>query len=181
MANPLVLLLGGTRSGKSHAGLELTRDFAGAGRAWFLATARRGDPELERRIERHQRSRPASWPTIDVGPDLAAAVAGADGAEPILVEGLTLWLSALVGDDLVDPDPILDGPLAAALEAIRRHAGPVIVVSDEIGMGSVPMHPGARAFRDLVGLVHQRVAAEADEVRLVVAGLPLTLKSRREP
>ena len=81
----------------------------------------------------------------------------------------------------MDPDPILDGPVATALEAIRRHDGPVIVVSDEIGMGSVPMHPGARAFRDLVGLVHQRVAAEADEVRFVVAGLPLSLKSRRAP
>jgi adenosylcobinamide kinase/adenosylcobinamide-phosphate guanylyltransferase len=62
------------------------------------------------------------------------------------------------------------------LEAIRARRGPVVVVSDEIGLGMVPMHPGARAFRDLVGLVHQRFAADADEVYLVVAGLPLTLK-----
>ncbi len=111
---------------------------------------------------------------------MAAAVAGASGHDPILVEGLTLWLSALVGDDLADPDPILDGPVAAALDAIRDHPGPVIVVSDELGLGGVPMHPGARTFRDLVGLVHQRFASEADEVRFVVAGLPLTLKSRTE-
>jgi adenosylcobinamide kinase/adenosylcobinamide-phosphate guanylyltransferase len=181
MANPLVLVLGGTRSGKSHLSLELTKGFAGAGRAWFLATAWRGDPELERRIERHRRDRPKTWPTIDVGTDLAAAVAGAHRSEPILIEGLTLWLSALVGDELSEPDPILDGPVAAALEAIRRHPGPVIVVSDEIGLGGVPMHPGARSFRDLVGLVHQRFAAQADEVRLVVAGLSLTLKSGRDP
>ena len=181
MANPLVLVLGGTRSGKSHLGLELTRGFAGAGRAWFLATAWRGDPELERRIERHVRARPTAWPTIDVGTDLAAAIAGADGSEPILIEGLTLWLSALIADELSDPDPILDGPVAAALEAIRSHRGPVVVVSDEIGLGSVPMHPGARTFRDLVGLVHQRFATQADEVRLVVAGLSVTLKSRRDP
>ncbi len=181
MANPLVLVLGGTRSGKSHVSLELTRRFAGAGNAWFLATSWRGDPEMERRIERHRRDRPASWPTIDVGTDLAAAVAQAAGSEPILVEGLTLWLSALVGDVLLDPDPILDGPVAAALDAIRSHPGPVVVVSDEIGLGSVPMHPGARTFRDLVGLVHQRFAAQADEVRLVVAGLSLTLKSRGDP
>jgi adenosylcobinamide kinase/adenosylcobinamide-phosphate guanylyltransferase len=181
MANPLVLVLGGTRSGKSHLSLELTKGFAGAGRAWFLATAWRGDAELERRIERHRRDRPTAWPTIDVGTDLAAAITQADGSEPIIIEGLTLWLSALVGDELSDPDPILDGPVAAALEAIRSHRGPVVVVSDEIGLGSVPMHPGARTFRDLVGLVHQRFAAQADEVRLVVAGLSLALKSRREP
>ena len=178
MANPLVLVLGGTRSGKSHFSLELTKALAGSGRAWFLATAWRGDPEMERRIERHRRDRPDSWPTIDVGSDLAGAIASAVGSEPILIEGLTLWLSALAGDDLLDPDPILDGPVAAALDAIGAYPGPIVVVSDEIGLGSVPMHPGARTFRDLVGLVHQGFAAQADEVRLVVAGLPLSLKSR---
>jgi adenosylcobinamide kinase/adenosylcobinamide-phosphate guanylyltransferase len=180
VANPLILILGGTRSGKSQVGLDLTKALAGSGRAWFLATAARGDPELERRIERHQRARPESWPTIDVGTDLAAAIDRAAASEPVLVEGLTLWLSALVGDEAGDPDPILDGPVALALAAIGRHGGPVVVVSDEIGLGMVPMHPGARSFRDLVGLVHQRVAAQADEVRLVVAGLPLVLKSSAE-
>jgi adenosylcobinamide kinase/adenosylcobinamide-phosphate guanylyltransferase len=181
MADPLILVLGGTRSGKSRLSLDLTRAFAADGPAWFLATAWRGDPELERRIERHQRDRPASWPTIEVGVGLAAAVADVPDGKPILVEGLTLWLSTLVGDDLADPDPVLDGPVQAALEAIRDHHGPVVVVSDELGLGSVPMHPGARTFRDLVGLVHQRFASQADEVRFVVAGLPITLKSRTGP
>jgi adenosylcobinamide kinase/adenosylcobinamide-phosphate guanylyltransferase len=179
MARPLVLILGGTRSGKSRFGLDLVKTFAGDGRAWFLATAWRGDPEMERRIELHRRVRPESWPTIDVGPDLAGAIDGTDDSEPILIEGLTLWLSTVAGDDLRDPDPILDGPFAEALDAIGRHAGPVLVVSDEIGHGSVPMHAGARAFRDLAGLAHQRLAAVADEVHFVVAGLPLTLKGGR--
>ena len=151
MANPLILVLGGTRSGKSRLGLDLTRSFAGTGRAWFLATADRGDPELERRIERHRLARPESWPTIDVGTDLAAAIDRTAASEPVLVEGLTLWLSALVGDDPADPDPVLDGPLASALAAIDRHAGPLVVVSDEIGLGMIPMHAGARSFRDLRG------------------------------
>jgi adenosylcobinamide kinase/adenosylcobinamide-phosphate guanylyltransferase len=99
----------------------------------------------------------------------------------VLVEGLTLWLSALVGDEVGDPDAVLDGPLREALIAIRAHQGPVIVVSDEIGLGMVPMHAGARSFRDLVGLVHQTVAAEADEVFLVVAGLPVRLKPAPGP
>jgi adenosylcobinamide kinase/adenosylcobinamide-phosphate guanylyltransferase len=153
---------------------------AGDGQAWFLATAWPGDPELDRRIERHRAARPASWPTIDVGADLASAIASCAPDEPVLVEGLTLWLSTIAGDDAVDPDPVLDGPVALALEAIDSHRGPVVVVSDEIGHGSVPLHPGARAFRDLVGLVHQRVAAGADEVHYVIAGLPLTLKGNRE-
>ncbi len=93
MANPLVLVLGGTRSGKSHHALELAKGFAGSGRAWFLATATRGDPELDRRIDRHRLARPDAWPTIDVGPDLASAIDRAASAEPVLVEGLTLWLS----------------------------------------------------------------------------------------
>lgn len=179
MADPLILVLGGTRSGKSRFSLELTKDFADSGRATFLATAWRGDPEMERRIARHQRARPAGWPTIDVETDLAAAIGRADPVQPVLVEGLILWLSALVGDDIEDPDPILVGPVAAALDAIRAHRGPVIVVSDEIGLGTVPMHAGSRTFRDLVGLVHQRFAAAADEVHLVVAGLPIALKNSK--
>lgn len=176
MARPVVFLLGGTRSGKSRLALARTRELAGDGRAWVLATAIPGDPELDRRIERHRRDRPASWPTVDVGTDLAAALGRTEPSEPVLVEGLTLWLSALAGDDPVDPDPILDGPLAAALEAVRVRPGPVVIVSDELGIGLAPMHAGARSFRDLVGLAHQRVAAVADEVELVVAGLPLRLK-----
>lgn len=179
MASPFILILGGTRSGKSRFGLDLTTTLARGGPVTFLATAWRGDPEMERRIARHVQSRPSGWPTIDVGTDLAGAIRSADPGDPVLVEGLTLWLSALVGDELEDPDPILDGPVAAALDAIRERRGPVVVVSDEIGLGMVPMHPGSRTFRDLVGLVHQRFAAEADTVYLVVAGLPLTLKPAR--
>jgi adenosylcobinamide kinase/adenosylcobinamide-phosphate guanylyltransferase len=179
VANPFILVLGGTRSGKSRFGLELTTTLAGRGQATFLATAWRGDPEMERRIARHQRARPSSWPTIDVGTDLAAAIRDATPADPVLVEGLTLWLSGLVGDDLEDPDPFLDGAIEEALVAIDAHRGPVVVISDEIGLGMVPMHPGSRTFRDLVGLVHQRFAARADTVHLVVAGLPLTLKPTR--
>ncbi len=179
MAQPFILVLGGTRSGKSRFALELTASLAASNPATFLATAWRGDPEMERRIARHQQSRPARWPTIDVGADLAGAIRRAAPADPILVEGLTLWLSTVAGDDLDDPDPILDGPVAEALEAIHAHAAPVVVVSDEIGLGMVPMHAGSRTFRDLVGLVHQRFAADADSVHLVVAGLPMTIKSAR--
>ena len=177
MAAPLLFALGGTRSGKSRWGLAATRRLAGEGRAWFLATAWTGDPELDERIARHRRERPAGWPTIDVGTDLVAALAATDPAEPVLIDGLTLWLSAILGDDAPAPiDDLLDGPVAAALAVIRDRPGPVIVVSDDVGGGIVPMDPLARAYRDLVGIVHQRLAAEADQAVLLVAGLPVWLK-----
>ena len=176
MSRLLALVLGGTRSGKSAHGLAMTRQLAGDGPVWFLATARPGDPELDARIARHRSQRPAGWPTIEVGTDLAEAIASTEPAEPVLVEGLTLWLSLVVGDEPADPDPILDGPLAAALAAIAERPGPVVVVSDEIGLGLVPMHVGARAFRDLAGLAHQRIAAQADVVDFVVAGQPMRVK-----
>lgn len=97
---------------------------------------------------------------------------------PILLDGLTLWVSAITGNGWVDVDGIVGGPVSRALDAIRERPGPVVVVSDEIGLGMVPMDPAARGFRDLLGIVHQRFAGEADEVHLMVAGLPLTLVNR---
>ena len=176
MAQPFILALGGTRSGKSRFGLAATRRFAGEGRAWFLATAWAGDEELDDRIRRHRAERPADWPTIDVGDDLAGAIARTAPSEPILVDGLTLWLSTLLGDGTPDIDPILEGPVAAAYDALTDRPGPAVVVSDEVGLGTVPMHPNTRAYRDLVGIAHQRLAAIVDEAYLFVAGLPVTLK-----
>ena len=175
MSDRLVLVLGGTRSGKSRFGLSRARELAGSTPVAYLATAWPGDPELDRRIEGHRRERPASWPTVDVGPDLAAAILSVDPSLSILLDGLTLWVSTVAGDGEPDIDAILEGPVARALEAIRDRAGPVIVVSDEIGLGMVPMDAGARSFRDLLGITHQRVAAQAHEVYFMVAGLPMTL------
>ena len=180
MARPLILALGGTRSGKSRFGLAATKRLADGGRAWFLATAWPGDPEMDARIARHRQERPDRWPTIDVGSDLVAALAQTEPTEPVLIDGLTLWLSAVMGDDPSGPDTVLDGPLAAALEAIAARPGPVVVVSDEVGWGIVPMHAGARVYRDLAGIAHQRIAAMADEVHLLVAGLPIRLKGPTE-
>lgn len=177
MATPLILALGGTRSGKSRFGLATARRLAGDGRAWFLGTAWHGDAELDDRIRRHRSERPGDWPTIDVGFDLAAAIRSVERPEPILLDGFTLWLSSVLGDDEAPAiDAVLDGPVAEALAAIDAHHGPVVVVSDEVGLGIVPMHPNVRAYRDLVGIAHQRLAAMADEAYFFVAGLPVVLK-----
>jgi adenosylcobinamide kinase/adenosylcobinamide-phosphate guanylyltransferase len=174
----LVLVLGGTRSGKSRFGLRRAGELANGGPVTYLATARPGDPELDDRIRRHRADRPADWPTIDVGPDLAADIRRLPATSTLLLDGLTLWLSAVAGDDPADIDAILEGPFAAAVAALRERSAPVVVVSDELGLGMVPMDPGARAFRDLQGIAHQRLAAEAHEVHLLVAGIPLTLRDR---
>ena len=178
MSRRLVLVLGGTRSGKSRFGLARARELGDGGSVTYLATARPGDPELDDRIARHREARPASWPTIEVGTDLAGAIRVCDPSATILLDGLTLWLSLVAGDTPADVDAILDGPVALARAAIREHPGPVVVVSDELGLGMVPLEPVSRAFRDLQGLAHQRLADDADEVHFLVAGLPLTLRDR---
>jgi adenosylcobinamide kinase/adenosylcobinamide-phosphate guanylyltransferase len=190
MGTPLILVLGGTRSGKSSHGLRRIATLAGGRPVAYLATAierpDRVDPELNERIARHRAARPLSWPTIEVGVDLPAAIRRAGDEVPILLDGLTLWLSAIVDRHMPANrstaanggiDLLLDGPIGAGLTAIDGHLGPIVVVSDEIGLGMVPMDPVARSFRDLQGIVHQRLAALADEVVLLVAGLPLDLKS----
>jgi adenosylcobinamide kinase/adenosylcobinamide-phosphate guanylyltransferase len=178
MGRPLVLVLGGTRSGKSTFGARRMQELASGIRIVYLATALSGaDHELDDRIRRHRAARPSEWPTIDVGSDLpgAVSVAGEDAA--LLLDGLTLWLS-LVAGDVHDMDAVLEGPVQSGLDALLDHPGPVVVISDEIGLGVVPMEPQTRAFRDLQGIVHQRLAEAADEVVLTVAGLPLMLKPR---
>ena len=178
MTQRFVLVLGGTRSGKSRFGLERARILAASEAVTYLATAHRGDPELERRIESHRRARPATWPTIDVGDDLAATIREVPAERTILLDGLTLWLSTAYDGSEPDIEGFLAGPVSAALRAIDERPGAVVVVSDEIGLGMVPMDPLAREFRDLIGLVHRRFAADAHEVYLMVAGLPITLKPR---
>ena len=174
MSRRLVVVLGGTRSGKSRFGLRRATELAGGQPAIYLGTALPGDPELDRRIAGHRRERPADWPTVEVGADLAAAIRAQPTGSTLLLDGLTLWLSLALGDD---PDAA-DATLAAVDDvrsAIREHAGPVVVVSDEIGLGLVPLDPVARAFRDVLGIAHQRFVADSDEAWFMVAGRPLRL------
>jgi adenosylcobinamide kinase/adenosylcobinamide-phosphate guanylyltransferase len=174
----LVVVLGGTRSGKSRFGRDRAAALAGqGGSVVYLGTivTALGDDELEDRLRRHRLDRPAEWATIDVGRDLAAAIRSVEPGTTILLDGLTLWMSLVVGDDPGPIDDVLDGPFADALAAIAGHDGPVVVVSDEIGLGMVPLAPLSRAFRDLLGIAHQRLVAQSDEAWFMVAGRPLAL------
>jgi len=181
VSRTLVVVLGGTRSGKSRFGRDRASALADGGPVVYVATALPGDVELDDRIRRHRRDRPAEWQTIEAGRDLAVAIRGVQSGTTILVDGLTLWASLALDDDPARVDAVLDGAFAQVCDAIAAHDGPVVVVSDEIGLGLVPLDPLGRAFRDLLGIAHQRLAAMADEAYLLVAGLPVPLKGRSAP
>jgi adenosylcobinamide kinase / adenosylcobinamide-phosphate guanylyltransferase len=163
----LTLVLGGARSGKSRYGEELVGCTAPP---WtYVATAEAWDDEMAERIAHHCGRRDARWQTLDVPLDLARAIAGLAGSA--LVDCLTLWLSnvMLAGRDV-------DTESEALLAALACAPGPLVVVSNEVGLGIVPDTPLGRAFRDAQGRLNQRVAAAADRVIFMAAGLPLNLK-----
>ena len=163
------LILGGARSGKSARAEMLTLALAGDGPAVYLATSEAGDAEMAARIAEHRARRGSQWVTREAPLDLTDALAGE--TRPMLVDCLTLWLSNLMaaGRDIAG-----EGDRLAA--AVAARAAPIVLVSNEVGMGIVPDNALARAFRDHAGRLHQKIAAVADRVELVVAGLPLVLK-----
>lgn len=165
-----LLVLGGARSGKSRYGVEAARKLGGE-RVSFLATARLGDPELNARIAAHRRERPGAWHTIEVDLDLADAIAAVPPDHCVLVDSLTLWVAALLNAD----DALADR-WAAAATSLAAHRSSVVLVSDEVGLGVVPASPLGRRFRDELGWLNQQVAAVADEVVLLIAGLPVPLR-----
>jgi adenosyl cobinamide kinase/adenosyl cobinamide phosphate guanylyltransferase len=164
----LTLVLGGARSGKSRYAESL---IAALPPPWlYMATAEAGDAEMAARIEAHRARRGPQWRTIEAPRGLAAALQRS-GDRPVLVDCLTLWLSNLMlaGVDIEAETAHLERALAAA-------TAPVVLVANEVGYGIVPEHPLGRKFRDLQGLLNQRIAGRADRVVLVVAGLPLAVK-----
>jgi adenosylcobinamide kinase/adenosylcobinamide-phosphate guanylyltransferase len=174
MSRPLVVVLGGTRSGKSRFGRDRALALAGGGAVTYVGTALPGDVELDERIGLHRRDRPVGWTTVEPGPDVPAAIAAIAADTTILLDGLTLWVSQLL-ERPGDAAAVLDGPLAELRSALRGHAGPAIVVSDEVGLGLVPLDPLGRAFRDVLGIAHQQLVADSDEAWFLVAGRPIRL------
>ncbi len=165
-----IFVLGGTRSGKSRYARERALALGGE-RVSFIATARSGDPELDARIAAHRADRPATWETIESDWDLADAIARAAEANLLLIDSLTLWLSSALEQERSVRELWQD-----ACDALLLRTADVIIVSDEVGLGIVPMSAAARAFRDELGWIHQSAAAWADHVVLLVAGIPVPVK-----
>jgi adenosylcobinamide kinase/adenosylcobinamide-phosphate guanylyltransferase len=170
-----VLVLGGARSGKSRYASELAQDSGLA--PLLIATAQALDEEMAARIKRHQAERDEGWSLVEEPLNLAAQIsARARDGRIIVIDCLTLWLSnvMLAGRDW---SSMLEG-LALTLEKAQ---GPVILVSNEVGLGIVPDTPLGRDFRDAQGRVNQRLAQSCDRVILMSAGLPLQLKPAERP
>ncbi len=164
------LITGGARSGKSV--LAEARALAAEGRPTYIATATAGDAEMAARIAQHRARRDERWRDVEAPLDLVAALDDSDGTGARLVDCLTLWLSNL----MFTPGRDWRSEAEALAEALPRQQSPVILVTNEVGMGIVPDNALAREFRDAAGALNQRIAGIADEVILAVSGLPLKVK-----
>jgi adenosylcobinamide kinase/adenosylcobinamide-phosphate guanylyltransferase len=176
-AKSITLILGGARSGKSRLAQKLA---AGYSPVVFVATAQPSDDEMRRKIERHKAERPAEWFTIEEPLRLETVLQGQGSTHSLLlIDCLTLYTSNLMTAERNDPEAVLQRA-ALLSEALKSVDTSVILVSNEVGSGIVPMHPAGRMFRDLLGEINQRVAAVADNVLVMVAGLPLVVKGQLE-
>jgi adenosylcobinamide kinase/adenosylcobinamide-phosphate guanylyltransferase len=162
-------VLGGVRSGKSRYALALAEGLAGP--RVFVATATVTDEEMEAKIARHRLERPDAWTTVEEPVELGRVVRelGASSGV-ILIDCLTIFAAHAMGGREAEID--------ALLAALGEAACPVVLVSNEVGSGVVPAYASGRRYRDLLGEINQRVARVADDVVLMVAGLPLALKGR---
>jgi adenosylcobinamide kinase/adenosylcobinamide-phosphate guanylyltransferase len=172
---PVTLILGGARSGKSLYAERLIESQPGP--CIYIATAEAADAEMAARIERHRARRGARWRVIEAALALVPALREACGPDrAVLVDCLTLWLANLMG-----AGRDIAAEMSALLTCLPQLAGPVVLVSNEVGLGIVPDIEAARGFRDHAGILHQSLAAQAQSVAFLVAGIPLAIKTPTEP
>jgi adenosylcobinamide kinase/adenosylcobinamide-phosphate guanylyltransferase len=180
----LIFILGGTRSGKSRFAEEKVREISSAegSSVCYMATARAEDEEMELRIRKHQARRPSGWRTLEEPLELSKALADlAEGEKVVLIDCLTLWLSNVMFSRQDEQwKNIMEDEVFRKVDelvkTVKEKDISVIAVSSETGMGIVPSSEMARLYRDLLGLVNQKIAKASDEAYLVVAGLPQKLK-----
>ncbi len=183
MSRRLTLVLGGARSGKSHHAEQLALQCAGP--VTYVATAGEGDEEMQLRVALHRARRPANWELVEEPVRLAEALyTHAQHGGCVLVDCMTLWLNNLLFSEhheypetgLVTPPEAWTAEIDALLTALPLLPGEVILVSNEIGLGVVPMGAVTRFYVDELGRLNQRLAALADNVHLLVAGIPMVVK-----
>jgi adenosyl cobinamide kinase/adenosyl cobinamide phosphate guanylyltransferase len=168
----LTFVTGGARSGKSGYALRLAA--ASGAPVVMIATAEARDDEMRERIALHRRERPAGWRTVEEPLDLAGALRGLAADELAIVDCLSLWVSNLLE---ADPDPASIERLAAEAAGLAaRHPAGCVAVTNEVGMGIVPLNELARAYRDVIGRVNAIWAAAADDAFLAVSGRVLRLE-----
>lgn len=166
-----IFITGGARSGKSTFGVSLALKLGK--KAAYIATAQPLDNEMKGRIEMHRAERPKGITTIEEPIDLSGALRGAQkDHDCIIVDCLTLWLNNIIGR------ADTRARITAFLRSLRSLKKRVIIISNEIGMGMVPVNTETREFRDLLGLLNQMAASEAEKVILMVSGIPVVVKGK---
>lgn len=174
MKKKITFVIGGCRSGKSSFALAQANKAAKKNKC-FIATSQPLDPEMEKRVEKHQKERGKDWQTIEEPVLIHEIVNEYSGrAHVILIDCLTLWLSNLLYHSY-DTDGVLE-ILNQFENALLNCRCPVFIVSNEVGLGIVPENRLAREFRDLAGMIHQRMAKLSDRVVMTVAGIALEIK-----
>jgi adenosylcobinamide kinase / adenosylcobinamide-phosphate guanylyltransferase len=169
MLMPVVLITGGARSGKSRRAEARARSFPG--RPVYIATAEALDDEMVERIAKHRARRGNEWIEREAPLDLLQALIETDGGGARLIDCLTLWLS-----NLLHANRDWSKAVSQLADGLSRQQSPIIMVTNEVGLGIVPDNALARAYRDAAGHMNQIIAEVADEVEFVVAGLPMKLK-----
>lgn len=169
----ITLVTGGCRSGKSRYAQALAESLAPS--RVMLATAEAFDDEMRDRISRHQSDRDETWRTIESPIDIGAHLD--QPGEVVLVDCLTLWVSNHLCNEVSDAD--MEAASRALVARLQQVTGPVVLVTNEVGMGIVPMNALARRFRDHTGFLSQRIAEVADRVVLTVAGIPMVIKEHQ--
>jgi adenosylcobinamide kinase / adenosylcobinamide-phosphate guanylyltransferase len=180
MATQLTLILGGARSGKSRYAEQAAAGLGG--QVLYVATAQAGDDEMAARIAAHRAARPEGWTTLEAATQVGEAIAQYSPApEVVVLDCVTLLASNVLGGL---PEPVDEASAVAALnreldgllEAYRARPAHWLVISNEVGLGVVPAYPLGRVYRDALGRANQRLAAAADNVFFMVAGLALVVK-----
>jgi adenosylcobinamide kinase/adenosylcobinamide-phosphate guanylyltransferase len=172
----LILITGGARSGKSRYAVELALKISP--QVTFIATASPLDSEMRKRIEIHQRSRPSQWQTIEEGKDVASILFRINSPEKVvIIDCLTLLISNLLLEGKKEKEIL--NQVKAIAEKGRKFNRVTIVVSNEVGWGVIPSTSLGRNFRDIAGAANQIIAARANQVWLLVCGIPYKLKEEK--
>lgn len=172
-----ILITGGARAGKSSFAQKLAAE--SGGKVLFVATAEARDEDMRRRIEKHQKSRPSNWKTLESPSEVAKAISQNGGEyEVIVIDCITMLVSnvMLAADDERTAESAVINEIEALIKAMQTKPSAFIVVSNEVGLGIVPDNELSRNYRDLLGRANQLMAQYADEVYFMVAGIPVKIR-----